>query len=53
MIRDMDQIAKYFGIGQNTYSQYEVGAMIYPVDAVIKLPIFTVSVPIISLAEQP
>ena len=34
------QIAKYLGISQNTYSQYEIGVLNYPVDAVIKLADF-------------
>ena len=31
------QIGEYLGISQNTYSQYEVGVLKYPVDVVIKL----------------
>ena len=31
------QIAEHLGISQNTYSQYEIGILNYPVDAVIKL----------------
>ena len=31
------QIAAYLGISQNTYSQYEIGVLNYPVDALIKL----------------
>lgn len=34
------QIAEYLGISQNTYSQYEVGILNYPVDAIVKLAIF-------------
>lgn len=34
------QIAEYLGISQNTYSQYEVGILNYPVDAVVKLSAF-------------
>lgn len=34
------QIAEYLGISQNTYSQYEVGILNYPVDAIIKLAAF-------------
>ena len=34
------QIAEYLGISQNTYSQYEVGVLNYPVDAVVKLADF-------------
>ena len=32
-----EQIAKQLGISQNTYSQYEIGVLNYPVDAVVKL----------------
>ena len=31
------QIANYLGISQNTYSQYEIGVLNYPVDAIVKL----------------
>ena len=31
------QIAEVLGISQNTYSQYEVGVLNYPVDALLKL----------------
>ena len=31
------QIADYLGISQNTYSQYEIGVLNYPLDAVGKL----------------
>lgn len=34
------QIAEYLGISQNTYSQYEVGILNYPVDAIVKLASF-------------
>jgi len=34
------QIAEHLGISQNTYSQYEVGILNYPVDAVVKLAAF-------------
>lgn len=34
------QIAEYLGISQNTYSQYEVGILNYPVDAIVKLSAF-------------
>lgn len=34
------QIAEHLGISQNTYSQYEVGILNYPVDAVVKLAKF-------------
>ena len=35
-----DQVAKYLGISQNTYSQYEIGVLNYPVDAISKLADF-------------
>ena len=31
------QIGDYLGISQNTYSQYEIGVLKYPVDVIIKL----------------
>ena len=31
------QIGEYLGISQNTYPQYEIGVLNYPVDVVIKL----------------
>lgn len=34
------QIAEYLGISQNTYSQYEIGILNYPVDAIVKLAAF-------------
>lgn len=34
------QIAELLGISQNTYSQYEIGVLNYPVDALIKLADF-------------
>ena len=34
------QIAQVLGISQNTYSQYEIGVLNYPVDVVIKLADF-------------
>lgn len=39
------QIGEYLGISQNTYSQYEIGVLNYPVDALIKLAdLYNVSV---------
>lgn len=39
------QIGEYLGISQNTYSQYEVGVLNYPVDVLIKLAdLYNVSV---------
>ncbi|MDD6237373.1 MAG: helix-turn-helix transcriptional regulator [Clostridiales bacterium] len=34
------QIAEYLNIKQNTYSQYEIGILNYPIDILIKLSIF-------------
>ena len=34
------QIAAYLCISQNTYSQYEIGVLSYPVDALVKLADF-------------
>lgn len=34
------QVAEYLGISQNTYSQYEIGTLNYPVDAVVRLADF-------------
>lgn len=34
------QIADYLGISQNTYSQYEIGVLNYPVDVIVKLAQF-------------
>ena len=34
------QIAQILGISQNTYSQYEIGVLNYPVDVLIKLADF-------------
>ena len=31
------QVAQHLGISQNTYSQYEIGVLNYPVDALMKL----------------
>ena len=31
------QIGGYLGISQNTYSQYEIGVLNYPIDFIIKL----------------
>ncbi len=31
------QIGEHLGISQNTYSQYEIGVLNYPVEVVIKL----------------
>ena len=34
------QIAEYLNIKQNTYSQYEIGVLNYPVDVLIRLALF-------------
>ena len=34
------EVAKILGISQNTYSQYEIGVLNYPVDAIVKLADF-------------
>lgn len=34
------QIAEYLGVSQNTYSQYEIGVLNYPIDALLKLADF-------------
>ena len=34
------QIAEHLNIKQNTYSQYEIGTLNYPLEAVIQLAIF-------------
>ncbi len=40
--RDLTQqkIADYLGVKQNTYSQYEIGVLNYPLDVVVKLAEF-------------
>ena len=34
------EIAEYLNVKQNTYSQYEIGVLNYPVDVVVKLADF-------------
>lgn len=34
------QVAEVLGVSQNTYSQYEIGILNYPVDALVKLADF-------------
>ncbi len=34
------QVAEYLGISQNTYSQYEIGTLNYPIDVLIALAKF-------------
>ena len=34
------QIAEYLNIKQNTYFQYEIGILNYPIDILIKLSVF-------------
>ena len=39
------QVAEVLGVSQNTYSQYEIGVLNYPVDALVKLAdLYNVSV---------
>ena len=49
------QIAKLLHIGQNTYSQYEIGTTRYPLDVVVKLAqYYNVSVDyLVGLTDQP
>ena len=35
------QIGEYLGISQNTYSQYEIGVLNYPIDVLMKLADFS------------
>ena len=35
-----EQIASYLHVKQNTYSQYEIGVLNYPLDVVIRLALF-------------
>lgn len=34
------QVAEYLNVKQNTYSQYEIGVLNYPVDVIVKLADF-------------
>lgn len=34
------EIAIYLGVKQNTYSQYEIGVLNYPLDVIIKLALY-------------
>lgn len=34
------KVAEYLNVKQNTYSQYEIGVLNYPVDVLIKLSLF-------------
>lgn len=34
------QVADYLNVKQNTYSQYEIGVLNYPVEVIIKLALF-------------
>ena len=36
----LKQIGEYLGISQNTYSQYEIGILNYPVEVIVKLALF-------------
>ena len=35
-----EKIAQMLGVKQNTYSQYELGVLKYPIEALIKLALF-------------
>ena len=35
-----EKVAQYLNVKQNTYSQYEIGILNYPVDIIIKLALF-------------
>lgn len=35
-----EQIAEYLNVKQNTYSQYEIGVLNYPIDVLMKLADF-------------
>ena len=35
-----EKVAQYLNVKQNTYSQYEIGTLNYPVDIIIKLALF-------------
>lgn len=35
-----EQIAQYLNVKQNTYSQYEIGVLNYPIDVLMKLADF-------------
>lgn len=35
-----EKIARYLNVRQNTYSQYEIGVLNYPLDIVVKLALF-------------
>ena len=35
-----ESVAAYLNVKQNTYSQYEIGVLNYPLDVVIKLAVF-------------
>ena len=34
------EVAQMLGVKQNTYSQYEIGVLKYPIEAIIKLAMF-------------
>ena len=50
-----EQIAEILNIKQNTYSQYEIGVVNYPLDAVVKLAeYYKVSVDyLVGLTDEP
>lgn len=37
---NQETIAKYLNVKQNTYSQYEIGVLNYPVDVLVSLALF-------------
>ncbi len=50
-----EQVAKVLNVRQNTYSQYEIGVLSFPLEAVIKLAVFyDVSVDyLVGLTDEP
>ena len=49
------QVADYLGVRQNTYSQYEIGVLNYPVEVLIKLALlYNVSIDyLVGLTDDP
>jgi len=50
-----EQVAEILNVKQNTYSQYEIGTVSFPLDAVVKLAVFyEVSVDyLVGLTDEP
>ncbi len=50
-----EQVAKILNVKQNTYSQYEIGTISFPLDYVIKLAVFyDVSIDyLVGLTDEP